>query len=186
MPAAIRKISILVSDSCVGAAVRLKRRLPALRVQAEVIAAKPDDLRTLLADRPVNALILGQDEFDLAADISERSYAGVLILADQERFESLAPACISAGILLAQTEQLEATLPSLLALCERLRSQRDRANSLRRQLDDTRVVSRAKLLLMSRLKMSESEAHRYIEKTAMDSGIRRREVAEGIIRAYEE
>ena len=34
--------------------------------------------------------------------------------------------------------------------------------------------------------MSEGDAHRYIEKTAMDSCLPRRDVAEGIIRTYEE
>ena len=63
---------------------------------------------------------------------------------------------------------------------------RKHTSSLRRKLDDTRFVSRAKLLLMTRLQMSEEEAHHYIEQTAMDSGRKSREVAESIIRAYEE
>ena len=83
-------------------------------------------------------------------------------------------------------DSLSAVLPSFLACCARLRSLCTETASLKRKLDDTRIVTRAKLLLMSRLKMSEAEAHRYIEKTAMDTGSKRREVAESIIRTYEE
>ncbi|HCG61364.1 MAG TPA: antitermination regulator, partial [Collinsella sp.] len=51
---------------------------------------------------------------------------------------------------------------------------------------DTKLVNRAKLLLVTRLQMTEAEAHRYIEKTAMDNGESRRDVALRLIRTYEE
>ena len=51
-------------------------------------------------------------------------------------------------------------------------------------MEEIRLVNRAKLLLVECLKMSEAEAHRYIEKTAMDRCVRRREIAENIIRTY--
>ena len=52
-------------------------------------------------------------------------------------------------------------------------------------MEDIRLVNRAKLLLIEQLKMSESEAHRYIEKRAMDTCVKRRKVAEDIIKTYE-
>ena len=82
--------------------------------------------------------------------------------------------------------QPEAALPQFLAMCMRLRTPRQYTSSLQRKLDDARLVSRAKLLWMSRLNMSETEAHRYIEKAAMDGCRKRREVAERIICTYEE
>ena len=47
-----------------------------------------------------------------------------------------------------------------------------------------RLVNRAKLLLITELKMEEPTAHRFIEKQSMDRCITRREVAEEIIRTY--
>ena len=41
-------------------------------------------------------------------------------------------------------------------------------------------------LLISRLKMSEDEAHRFLERSAMDGCMKLRTVAESIIRTYEE
>ncbi len=56
---------------------------------------------------------------------------------------------------------------------------------LDRQIKDAKLLNRAKLLLMQVLKLSEAQAHHYIEKQAMDLRISKREVAEGIISTYE-
>ena len=47
---------------------------------------------------------------------------------------------------------------------------------------EIRIVNRAKWLLITEKHLSEPEAHRYIEKQAMDRCLPRREVAEEIIR----
>ena len=52
------------------------------------------------------------------------------------------------------------------------------------KMEEIRLVNRAKWLLISELKMDEPQAHRYIEKQAMDRCIQRREVAEEIIQTY--
>ena len=45
-------------------------------------------------------------------------------------------------------------------------------------------VNRAKWLLIEELKMTEQEAHRYIEKQAMDRCVTKRVVAEQILSTY--
>lgn len=40
------------------------------------------------------------------------------------------------------------------------------------------------MLLMQSLKMTEQEAHRYLEKEAMDRGMKRTAVAEEVIKTY--
>ena len=187
MPPVVRKLRIMISAACPDAAKCIPRLLPALRAQAEIICLPSADIPIQLAERPADAVILRAEDFDMAVDITERSYAGVLLLVDRrESMGDLAAACVTSGVLVFPADELETALPQLLAMCTRLRSFRARTNTLRQKLDDTRLVSRAKLLLMSRFKMSEGEAHRYIEKTAMDTGMKSREVAESIIRAYEE
>ena len=49
---------------------------------------------------------------------------------------------------------------------------------------EIRLVNRAKWLLITELKMEEPQAHRFIEKQAMDRCVSRRAVAEEIIRTY--
>jgi len=55
---------------------------------------------------------------------------------------------------------------------------------LRAKLAAEKTVCRAKCLLVERRGFSESEAHRYIEKLAMDTQDTRRSVAEQVIREY--
>ena len=51
-------------------------------------------------------------------------------------------------------------------------------------MEEVRIVARAKCILVEYLRMSEQQAHRYIEKQAMDQCITKREVSENIIRTY--
>lgn len=53
------------------------------------------------------------------------------------------------------------------------------------RIDDIRLINRAKSVLMKYLKFTEPQAHRYIEKQAMNNRCTRRESAEKIINTYE-
>ena len=53
-----------------------------------------------------------------------------------------------------------------------------------KKIEEIRLVNRAKWLLIECLGMKESDAHRYIEKQAMDLRISKSEMAENIIRTY--
>ncbi len=67
---------------------------------------------------------------------------------------------------------------------ERLRKFEKKTLSIEEKMEEIRIVNRAKWLLISELKMDEPDAHRYIEKQAMDRCISKREVAEEIIKTY--
>ena len=58
-------------------------------------------------------------------------------------------------------------------------------NKLLKQVDDIKKIDRAKCLLIQYNKMTEDEAHRYLEKQAMDLRISRRAVADKIINYFE-
>ena len=165
-------------------ALDILRLLPGYDVSAEVVLLSAEQLDGGPEQLGCDAVLLSEQDFDMARELAEKSFTAVLILSEEPG--ALAPACVSEGILLGAPARLGEALGQLLALSVRLRRLRQHTSSLRRKLDDTRFVSRAKLLLMTRLQMSEEEAHHYIEQTAMDSGQRSREVAESIIRAYEE
>ena len=55
---------------------------------------------------------------------------------------------------------------------------------LKVKMEEIRLVNRAKMLLMQNLKMTEQEAHRYIEKEAMDRGQKKTAVAESVVKTY--
>ena len=48
-------------------------------------------------------------------------------------------------------------------------------------MEEIRIVSKAKILLVEKKKMTEDEAHRYIGKMAMDHGVSRKRIAEQLI-----
>lgn len=52
---------------------------------------------------------------------------------------------------------------------------------LKEKMDEIRLVNRAKLLLMQNKNMTEQEAHRYIEKEAMDTGAKKTAVSSLIV-----
>ncbi|MFQ8766588.1 MAG: ANTAR domain-containing protein [Oscillospiraceae bacterium] len=49
---------------------------------------------------------------------------------------------------------------------------------------EIRLVNRAKWVLIEQLKMTENEAHKFIERQAMDRCVTRRTIAENILATY--
>ena len=67
---------------------------------------------------------------------------------------------------------------------EMLRKQETKTLSIEEKMAEIRLVNRAKWLLIDEKKMSEPDAHRYIEKQAMDRCVSKREIAEEIIKTH--
>ncbi|MBP3611549.1 MAG: ANTAR domain-containing protein, partial [Lachnospiraceae bacterium] len=67
---------------------------------------------------------------------------------------------------------------------ERLRQFEKKTISIEDKMAEIRLVNKAKWLLISELHMSEPDAHRYVEKQAMDLCVSKRCIAEEIIRTY--
>lgn len=176
------KYRLLAVDCCDELVDAIKSRALGGCISAVLRASASQDIPAIVAAQKPDAVVIS-GAASAAVDAAERSSAAILLLTDDA---ALPRRCIRAGVMTAHPDELAAVLPSLLATAERLRTLRDKTSSLQQRLDDSRIVARAKLLLISRLGMSEGDAHRYIEKTAMDSCLPRRDVAEGIIRTYEE
>ena len=67
---------------------------------------------------------------------------------------------------------------------ERLRKSEKKALSIEEKMEEIRIVNRAKWILIRELKLNEQEAHRYIEKQAMDRCVSKKVIAEEIIKTY--
>ena len=80
---------------------------------------------------------------------------------------------------------LTQTLRNLLLLKKSMQTMQAHTDQLRSQLQDLKRIQKAKGLLMRQLGMTEQDAHRWIEKAAMDRCVKKREIAETIIRMYE-
>lgn len=53
---------------------------------------------------------------------------------------------------------------------------------LKEKMQELRTIDRAKWILVDQRKMSEPDAHRYIERKAMDRCVRKIEIAEEILK----
>lgn len=159
---------------------------------SKVIAAADESaLEVLLASEHIDVLLAlytkGHEAvLGTALKAAEKTAVSVLMLFDGPVSAAVLAKCAAAGIITGHSSHIGLMLPAAVAARRRLMAFESRTDSLQRKLDDTKLINRAKLLLMGRLSMSEQEAHRYIEKTAMDTSKKRREVAESIIRIYED
>ena len=57
--------------------------------------------------------------------------------------------------------------------------------TLQEKMEEIRLVNRAKWILIDQLKMTENEAHKFIERQAMDRCVTRRTIAENILATYQ-
>ena len=72
----------------------------------------------------------------------------------------------------------------LLSARERLRKVSDKIQPLEKRMEEIHLVNRAKWLLVSKLQMSEPDAHHYIEHQAMNRCLPKGKVAQEIIERY--
>lgn len=72
----------------------------------------------------------------------------------------------------------------MIATRERLKKFEKKTMSTEEKMQEIRIVNHAKWILIEHLKMTEADAHRYIEKQAMDRCISKREMSEKIIKTY--
>lgn len=82
------------------------------------------------------------------------------------------------------TAVLSNALDFMAVTRERLRTIEKKTMSLEEKMEEIRVVNRAKWLLINYLGLTEPDAHRYIEKHAMDNCVTRSEIAKDIIKTY--
>ncbi len=126
---------------------------------------------------------------DFAVELCENSSVGVLLFVKSELFEQVNYQVEQAGVLTfvkpGNRQTISQAICLMAATHNRLAAFERRAVTLETKMKEIRLVNRAKWLLIERFQMSEEEAHKYIEKTAMDSCIRRGQVAENIIQTYE-
>jgi len=130
------------------------------------------------------------DEFGVkfAIDICEESNTGVMLLVKAEHFPELNAKTAPLGVLCiskpTSAPVISQSLTLICAMREKLRRMEQKAASIEDKMEEIRLTNKAKWLLVEQLKMTEPDAHRYIQKTAMDKGLSKRAVAESIIRMY--
>lgn len=157
-------------------------------------AASAQQVRQALRLEPAGILIINAplpDEFgaDLAVEAAEHQGCAVIFLVQAPYWQTVARRLMPYGVLTVAkpADPLLLRQAFCLAAASRRRLAALEEENLRLQgkLDEIRLVARAKKTLMQVLGLSEAQAHRAIEKQAMDLRLTRRAVAEHILHTYE-
>ena len=170
----------------------LRELLPPDSYEAPQRAGSAGEVKRMLLETDVDLVILNaplRDEFGtkLALNLS-RDNLCVLMLVPAESFDAVCYKVEDEGILTlskpVSRNGLLGAIKLLTAMRGKLRKLDRQNQALQEKMQDIRTVNRAKWLLIEIKRMTENEAHYYIEKQAMDMRLSRREVAEEIIRYY--
>ena len=188
-----RTYSVLIvtaSDSFVSNVMPL---LPVTDYWPVTTARSVGEARRRIAETAFDIVLINAplpDDFGmrLAIDICTNSGAGVLLMVKNDLFNDIYAKVVNYGVItLSKPTNLQMVTQSLRILCatrERMRQMEAKQATVEEKIEEIRLVNHAKWLLIQCLSMTESEAHRYIEKQSMDERISKREVAENIIKTY--
>lgn len=164
------------------------------RFSAVTSVSSAGEAKRMMIDMPFDMVLINTpltDEFgiQLALDLSEENEtASILLFVKTEQCEQVSYKVEDYGILtLARPNNRQNILQAvhlMVATRIKLRALEQKASTMKSKMEEIRLVNRAKLLLMQQ-GLSEAEAHRHIEKAAMDASVKRREIAKRIIRTYE-
>ncbi len=121
---------------------------------------------------------------DFVMDIVEKSSAGVIFAVPNEIYGNVNDHFIEYGVLTVpkpvKKDELERMIKLLTAMNDRLRKTQKKLRVLTEKMDELKVMSRAKLMLVEK-GMTEAEAHEYILREAMNRGLTKKQVAQNII-----
>ena len=185
--------SVLLVSASDKLTASLRAMLPCDRYDPVVVAGDVASARRCLLEKSFDLILINTplpDEFGthLAMDVCNSSGTGVLLLVRAEHFPDISARVSPYGILVLSKPTNGTILTQSLTLCcatrDRLRRMAEKAATMEEKMEEIRLVNRAKWILIDQLKMTEKEAHRFIEKQAMDRCITRRAVAENIVSTY--
>ena len=187
MAAGKMKYRVLVAGSNEKLSDLLSELLPKSEYELLPPVKTAGEVRRLTIDRGTDLVILNaplKDEFgtQLAQDLADKNL-GVLLLAGNEVYEQVCFRVEQSGVITLAKPTTRQGL--YIALRSKLLQMEQKNLALQQKVADIHTVNRAKWLLIQQDHMTENDAHRFIEKQAMDMRLSRREVAESIIRTYD-
>ncbi|MCL2046531.1 MAG: ANTAR domain-containing protein [Oscillospiraceae bacterium] len=186
--------SALIVSSVDKGTLFFNEMLSAASIREIATATSAASAKRLLLDREfdlviVNAPLIDESGESLSRNIALGSIAQTILVVKTEYFDAISAICEEDGVLTVAKPINRAVFWSALKLAGAAQKQLKRMQAensmLKQRIEDIRITDRAKYILISCLDMSEQEAHRYIEKQAMDTRTTRRVIAEEILKKYE-
>ena len=158
------------------------------------MASSGSEARRMLAQKDFELVLIVtplSDEFgqDLAFLVTQTTMAGVILMVKADIADSISYKLEGYGVAVLPKPVGKLiffqTLRLVSATSHRMAGLRQENLKLQQKIAEIRLVDRAKCALIQYLNMTEQQAHRYIEKQAMDLRCTRAQVAESILTTYE-
>ena len=187
--------SVLVVSAAEKFNASLLPLLPHGSFDPVVFVSSVAQARRELADRAYDILLINAplpDDFGtrLALDAGASGGCVAMMIVKTELFEEQSAALLPMGVFTLEkplsVSAMTRALSWLTAARERLRAAEEKTQSVEEKMAEIRLINRAKWQLIEHEDMTEAEAHRHIEKAAMDRCVPKKRVAEDILAKYKQ
>ena len=137
----------------------------------------------------INYPLKDEIEPSLPLDLIEKSDASIMMMAGGDAYEAIAERMEKAGIFVFRKPVNKLVLVQVLKFAiitqNRLQGLRHKNADISVRLQEIKIIDRAKCLLIEHENLTETQAHRYLEKKAMDTQMSRLQVARHLITKYQ-
>ena len=150
--------------------------------------------RRRISERDYDIILINSplaDEFGdtLALDAADNTDSGIVLFVKSDHEAEIESRVSQYGVFVLGKPISKVLFYKSVRLLEatrnRLKGVKHENVKLQKKIDDIRIVNRAKYILIEYLSMTEPQAHKYLEKQAMDLRITKIEVAKRLLSTYE-
>ena len=133
----------------------------------------------------INAPLPDENGVEISLDVVDNGNASVLLVVPKEVYEDVAEMVTDSGVFVLAKPfhrgRIDKAIRFLTSIQNKVRTLDKKMQTMQEKMEDQRIITRAKFLLVEKKHMTEDEAHRFIGKTAMDNGISRKGAARKIL-----
>ena len=186
-------LNVLIVSASEKFNTSLLKLLSRLHFEPVSVATDICSAKRLLLEKSFDIVIINAplpDEYgsEFALELCCNSGSGVLLLVKSDNYFDVAAKVSPYGVLaISKPTDPQTIAQSLQLLCatrQRLKTIERKAATLEEKMAEIRLINHAKWVLIEQLEMTEAEAHKYIEKNAMNHGRSKGKIAEEIIETY--
>lgn len=172
----------------------LKSSLKDVSCTKAAIVKTGGSARRILLEREFDLYIINgplSDETgeELSQYIAKKTHGQIILIINHQQFESVSVSVEDFGVITVakplNRQIFRSAMKVANAASRRINMLHVENKKLVKKIEDIRVIDRAKCILISHLNMGEPQAHKYIEKQAMDMRVSKKSIAENILRTYE-
>lgn len=186
--------ALIVSGSNQGLDVLVKMVVSSTGINNVSTVSSGAETRRLVSNTDYDIIVINTsltDEFghELSIYLAEHTYSGIVLICKSSIADEITERVIDYGVCVVPKPVNRALFFQAIKLVTATRSRimgyKQENAKLQVKIDEIKLINRAKCVLMEYLKLTEPQAHRYIEKQAMDTRQTKKEVAQDILLRYE-